>query len=81
MEAKDGSEGFDFNGVFTKVVPHKQLEYTMEGGRTVSITFDERDGTTHVVETFEAENENPLEMQQQGWQSILHNFKTYVETH
>jgi hypothetical protein len=30
--------------------------------------------------TFEAENSNPTEMQRDGWQAILNNFKIYVET-
>lgn len=80
MEAKDGSAGFDFNGVFTKVVPHRQIDYTIEGGRTVSITFEEKNGAVLVTETFEAEDENPVEMQRAGWQSILDNFKKHAES-
>lgn len=79
MEAKDGSAGFDFNGTFTKVIPQKQIEYTMEDGRTVSIQFEDCNGSTHIKETFEAEEENPTEMQRQGWQAILDHFKTYAE--
>lgn len=32
-----------------------------------------------VTETFDAENENPVEMQRGGWQAILDNFKAYAE--
>lgn len=78
MEAKDGSVGFDFRGTFTKVEPEKKLEYTMEDGRTVSIIFEEKQGTTHIAETFVAEDENPVEMQREGWQAILNNFKKYT---
>ena len=28
---------------------------------------------------FEPESENPVELQQAGWQEILDNFKQYVE--
>lgn len=78
MEAKDGSAGFDFNGVYDIVEPENRIEYTMEGGRKVAITFETIDGGCRVVESFDPEDENPLEMQRVGWQSILDNFKRYV---
>lgn len=81
MEAKDGSAGFDFGGTYTTVVPEKILEYTMNGddARKVSIQFSQEGENCKVTETFEAESENPLEMQRSGWQSILDNFKKYTE--
>jgi uncharacterized protein YndB with AHSA1/START domain len=80
MEAKDGSMGFDFAGVYTKVVPNQTLEYAF-GDRTTSVTFEDKGGSTHIIETFEAETENSVEMQKQGWQSILENFKKHAEAH
>ncbi|MBX3054742.1 MAG: SRPBCC family protein [Caldilineaceae bacterium] len=79
MEAKDGSMGFDFTGVYTKVIEKEQIEYTMEDGRTASVTFAQRDDGVQVTETFDAEGENDPEMQRQGWQAILDNFARYVE--
>lgn len=79
MEAKDKSFGFDFGGVYDEVVPHKLIRYTMADGRQVSVTFAGTGNETHVEEEFEAENENPVEMQRGGWQAILDNFKKYVE--
>ncbi|MDI3320416.1 SRPBCC family protein [Pinibacter soli] len=79
MEAKDGSFGFDFGGVYDEVVEKELIEYTMGDGRTAKVLFKEEDGQTEVVETFEAEEENSLEMQQAGWQAILDNFKNFVE--
>jgi uncharacterized protein YndB with AHSA1/START domain len=79
MEAKDGSFGFDFGGVYDDVVQKELIEYTMGDGRTVKVVFKEEDGQTEVIETFEAEDQNSLEMQQAGWQAILDNFKNYVE--
>ena len=81
MEAKDGSVGFDFVGVYNKVEPHRQIEYTLDDDRTVAITFTSEGDQTTVTETFEAEDTNSLELQQQGWQSILDNFKRYVEAY
>lgn len=80
MEAKDGSIGFDFGGTYTKVTPHEHIAYTMDDGRNVTVTFTEQNGETHIVETFDPEQENSIEMQQQGWQAILDNFKTYAES-
>lgn len=79
MEARDGSMGFDFNGEYTKVELHKRIEYTLADDRKVQITFTDKGNETEVKETFEAEDTNSTEMQQQGWQAIMDNFKKYVE--
>ena len=79
MEAKDGSFGFDFGGVYDDVKNHEVISYTMGDGRKVKIDFSSEGDETRVVETFEAEGTNPLEMQRNGWQAILNNFKSYVE--
>jgi uncharacterized protein YndB with AHSA1/START domain len=81
MEAKDGSMGFDFAGTYTKVTPHALIEYVMGDGRAVSIAFEDQGGATQVTETFDVEHENPVEMQREGWQSILNTFKQYTEAH
>ena len=80
MEAKDGSVGFDFGGVYDKVKTNELIEYTMDDGRKVVINFISNGNETKVVVTFEAENTNPIEMQRNGWQAISNNFKKYVET-
>lgn len=79
MEAKDGSFNFDFGGVYDQVKTNELIEYTIGDGRKVSIHFKPEDNETRVIETFEAENENPVEMQRAGWQAILDNFKKYAE--
>ena len=79
MEAKDGSSGFDFAGTYTRVVPKKAIEYRMSDGREVSVEFVERADGVLVKETFDAEMENPAELQKQGWQAILDNFGRHVE--
>lgn len=79
MEAKDGSMGFDFGGVYDKVKPNEIIEYTLGDGRKVKIIFSTDGNTTKVVESFDAENTNPVEMQKSGWQAILTNFKNYTE--
>jgi uncharacterized protein YndB with AHSA1/START domain len=80
MEARDGSSGFDFTGTYTKVEPLKQISYTLDDGRKVQASFVSMGNVTMVKETFEAEETNTAEMQRNGWQSILDNFKKYVET-
>jgi uncharacterized protein YndB with AHSA1/START domain len=80
MEARDGSFGFDFGGVYDEVKTNELIAYTTDDDRKVSILFNSDGNTTTVTETFEAEEENSVELQKGGWQSILDNFKKYVET-
>lgn len=79
MEARDGSEGFDFEGTYIRVVPGRTIEYRMSDGREVTVEFVERPGGVLVKETFDAEAENPPELQRTGWQAILDNFARHVE--
>ena len=79
MEAKDGSMGFDFGGVYDVVNRHEAIGYTMEDGRRVDIAFVDQGNETKVIETFDAESSNPVEFQQAGWQAIMDNFKAYTE--
>jgi uncharacterized protein YndB with AHSA1/START domain len=79
MEAKDGSMGFDFGGVYDEVKPNEYIEYTMGDGRKVNIIFSTQGDNTHIKESFDAEGTNPVEMQRAGWQNILDSFKTYTE--
>lgn len=81
MEAKDGSSGFDFWGIYDEVKTNERIAYTMGDDRKVEIIFKSQGNTTTVTETFEAEGENSVELQQQGWQAILNNFKTYAESY
>ncbi len=80
MEAKDGSFGFDFGGVYDEIISHQKIAYTIGDGRKVTVNFSQLGNSCHVVEAFEAETVHPIEMQQAGWQAILHNFKKHVES-
>jgi uncharacterized protein YndB with AHSA1/START domain len=79
MEAKDGSFGFDFEATYDKVVDKTELSYTMGDGRQATTIFESAGDKTNVTTTFDAEKENPVDMQQGGWQMILNNFKAYAE--
>ena len=79
MEAKDGSFGFDFGGVYDEVKLNEFIAYTLGDGRKVEITFIREENNTKIIEVFDPEKENPAEMQQAGWQAILNNFKKYAE--
>lgn len=79
MEAKDKSFGFDFEGEFTVVDCLKKIEFMMSDQRHVAVYFSETSEGTLVQETFEAETQHSVELQKQGWQAILNNFKSYVE--
>lgn len=80
MEAKDGSEGFDFTGKYDSIKLNESIEYTLNDDRKVRINFSREGNKTRIVESFEAENTNSLELQQSGWQAILDNFKRYTES-
>lgn len=79
MEAKDGSFGFDFEAVYEQIIVGERFSYTMPDGREVQVTFKDADGKTEVSINFDAETENSIEIQRQGWQAILDNFKKYTE--
>lgn len=81
MEAKDKSFGFDFDCIYTEVENLKTLNYTMGDGRTARTTFEQTANGTNVKTIFDAEGENSVEMQKNGWQAILDNFKKYTESH
>ncbi len=79
MEAKDGSMGFDFYGVYDNIINEELIESTLGDGRKVIVRFYSEGDQTRITETFEAENINSTELQQLGWQAILDNFKKYTE--
>ena len=79
MEARDGSEGFDFEGVFTTILEGQLLEYEF-GGRVARVTFSDLEDSSRVVVEFEPESTNSADLQRAGWQAILDNFKKYLET-
>ncbi len=77
MEAKDGSEGFDFAGTYTRIVPARLIEYAF-GDRNARVEFDALDEGVRVRVTFDAETSHPVEQQRAGWQAILDNFARHV---
>lgn len=79
MEAKDGSFGFDFEAIYTQIEMGKSFVYEF-GGRTAEVTFEDLGNATSVVVSFDPEEQNSIELQQQGWQAIMNNFKKYAET-
>lgn len=81
MAAKDGSFSFDFGGVYTAIELHQHFAYIIDDGRKVEVSFTGSNNETTVVEKFEAETVNSIELQEAGWQAILNNFKNYAETH
>lgn len=80
MEAKDGSFGFDFEGIYDKIETNQVIDYTITDGRKVHILFEALGDTTVITERFEAEEVNSIELQLTGWQAILNNFKKYTES-
>ena len=79
MAARDGSTNFDFEGTYKDIEEHKNIKSVLGDGRKVEVSFKATSDGVLVTETFDAETENPEDMQRQGWQSILNNFKDYCE--
>ena len=79
MEAKDGSFGFDFEAVYREVEPCKAIALAMSDGRKMRTTFEAAGEGTKVTTVFDAETQNSMEMQRDGWQAILDNFGAYVQ--
>ena len=79
MEARDGSMGFDLEGIYTVVKTNETIEYILADGRNVKVSFLKNGDKYDVIETFEAEDTNPVELQKGGWQAILNSYKNYVE--
>lgn len=80
MEAKDGSFGFDFEAIYEEVIDGKSFTYRMGDGRKSKVTFKDLGDKTEVIVIFDAETQNTIELQREGWQAILNNFKKYVES-
>lgn len=80
MAAKDGSMSFEFWGIYTNIEQHKILASQLGDGRNMSTTFQKTDDGILLTQIFDAENENPLNLQEQGWQAILNNFKKHTES-
>jgi uncharacterized protein YndB with AHSA1/START domain len=78
MESKDGKYGFEFEAIYDEVIVKNKITYT-GGGRQITTQFNNITKYTEVITTFDAETENPIELQKNGWQAILNNFKKYAE--
>lgn len=79
MASKDGKMSFDFEGEYTNVKTHEVIEYKLADDRKIIITFEVFDDNVIITESFDPENENSHELQQNGWQAILDNFKKLVD--
>lgn len=79
MEAKDGSFGFDFEAIYSEIVDGEKFSYDF-GGRHATIKFKDQNEKTEVTISFDPDTENPIDLQRNGWQSILNNFKKYTES-
>jgi uncharacterized protein YndB with AHSA1/START domain len=80
MASRDEKMSFDFEGVYDDVIAQKRIAYSISDGRKVTVGFENLGDQSKVTETFEAEEIHPEEIQKEGWQAILNNFKKYVES-
>jgi uncharacterized protein YndB with AHSA1/START domain len=80
MAAKNGEMSFDFEGEYTEIETHKLIKYKLEDDRKIIVQFEQNQDNVTITESFDPENENSLELQQNGWQAILDNYKKYIES-
>jgi uncharacterized protein YndB with AHSA1/START domain len=80
MAAKNGEMSFDFEGEYTEIETHKLIKYKLEDDRKIIVLFEQNQDVVTITESFDPENENSLELQQNGWQAILDNYKKYIES-
>ena len=79
MAAKDGSMSFDFEGDYSKVEAFSLIEYHIIDGRKVIVQFEKTENGVQIIESFDPENVHSEELQRDGWQAILNNFKNHTE--
>ena len=79
MEAKNGSDNFDFGGKYDKVITNELIEYTLDDRRKTVVEFIPNGDSTILIETFEPETKTPIDVQRDFCQSVLNNFKKFVE--
>lgn len=78
MAKKDGSENFDFGGIYTEIIPHQSIAYTLDDGRKTKITLTGSNPVT-LTEIFEPVAHLDLAMQQDFCQTGLNQLKAYAE--
>ena len=78
MEAKDGSFGFDYEGVYETVDAPAAFVLVLGAGRRVETTFTSESRGTRVRTVFDADASAPIDMQREGWQAILDNYAAFV---
>jgi uncharacterized protein YndB with AHSA1/START domain len=80
MQSRDGREGFDYTGRFDTIIKFQRIEYTLNDGRRTVNIFTSQGEATSITETFESENQTPIEIQKEFCLKILESFKHYAES-
>ena len=80
MAKKDGNLSFDFEGIFTKVENLSLIEYKLDDNRTGKVAFEKNGNTVKITETFEPTKQDSESMQKECCQTVIDNFKKYVES-
>ncbi|WP_104382429.1 SRPBCC domain-containing protein [Sphingobacterium sp. HMA12] len=79
MERMEDGAGFDYCGVYNRIIPLEYIEST-SAGRNCIVEFQAIDNNTIIRETFEPDTKTPLDLQQKFTDSVLTNFKKFVES-
>lgn len=79
MALKDGSDGFDFEGIYTKIEKLSLIEYKLLDDRTANVRFEIEGDNVKLTETFEPTTIELAQVEEQFCAAIIQNFKNYVE--
>jgi len=79
MALKDGSESFDFQGMYTKIDKFSLITYRLLDNRMASVRFESIGDQVKLKEIFEPTAKETAEIEEQFCNAIIQNFKKYVE--
>ncbi len=79
MALKDGSEGFDFEGIYTNIEKFSLIEYKLLDNRRANVRFENEGDKVKLTESFEPTTEELADREEQFCTAIIQNFKQYVE--
>ncbi|WP_175633858.1 SRPBCC domain-containing protein [Pedobacter ghigonis] len=79
MEHINGHDGFDYTGIYDKIIRYESIASTCNDGRRNLVEFQSSANNTIIKETFEPDKTTPLAVQQDFTDSVLKRFKRFVE--
>ena len=80
MVSKETGVSFQYGGTYTHIELNHFIAFELNDCRKVEIELTSIEDVVFIKIQFEPVLEQDLDVQQEGWQNILNNFKNYVES-